>query len=207
MSYPNSNRKLAVIVGHNSTAQGAQGVNPLGQSEYVYNTKVANAMVGYSSSEMEIEVFFRRPGLGYRAEIARVYAEADAFIGNTEGATIELHFNAFNGSAVGTETLSSGSVGSLTFAEEVQEELLSLLARPSAADRGVQVRGANERGGASLHSSAHPSILVEPFFGDVFSEARLAVDTGVTNFAEAYVLAARAYFKARASRPGLSLAA
>ena len=199
--------KLAVIVGHNSTAQGAQSVAPLGQSEYVYNTKIAEAMVAYSNREMEIEAFFRQPGLGYRKEIATVYAEADAFIGNDAGATIELHFNAFNGAVIGTETLSSGSVRSMAFAEEVQEELLSLLARPQAADRGVQVRGANERGGASLHSSVHPSVLVEPFFGDVFTEARLAVNTGIENFAEAYVMAAHAYFATQSGHSDLRVAA
>jgi N-acetylmuramoyl-L-alanine amidase len=199
--------KLAVIVGHNDTAQGAHSVAPLGQTEFGYNTKIAKAMAEYSNREMEIEVFFRQTGLGYRREIATVYAEADAFIGNDYGATIELHFNAFNGVVIGTETLSSGSVRSMAFAEEVQEELLSLLARPQSADRGVQVRGANERGGASLHSSPHPSILVDPFFGDVFTEARLAVNTGIENFAEAYVMAARAYFTMQSGRSDLRVAA
>lgn len=184
---------LAVIVGHNSHAQGAFSVSPVSKTEYVFNTSVANAMKRQSDSVLEIDIFFRRPGLGYRREIADVYQRADAFINNSDGATIELHFNAFDGVTIGTETLSSGSRGSLAFAEEVQEELLALYARPVEADRGVRVRGPNERGGASLHSSIHPSILVEPFFGDVTSEALLAKNVGIDTLAEAYVLAAKSY--------------
>ncbi|MEM9740928.1 MAG: N-acetylmuramoyl-L-alanine amidase, partial [Pseudomonadota bacterium] len=138
--------KLAVIVGHNNRAQGAFSASPLNMTEYVFNKSIALDMETMSTPEMEIEVFFRKAGLGYRKEIAEVYSRVDKWIGKSKGATIELHFNSFNGSSIGTETLSSGTVESLAFAEEVQEELLSVLARRKKADRGVKIRGSKERG-------------------------------------------------------------
>jgi N-acetylmuramoyl-L-alanine amidase len=65
-------------------------------------------------------------------------------------------------SATGTETLTSGSVGSVAFAELVQEEILDAL---GLRDRGLKYVTKEGRGGRSLFAGRAPAILVEPFFG------------------------------------------
>jgi N-acetylmuramoyl-L-alanine amidase len=154
-------KKLAIIVGHNASSQGA--VRPdTRESEYVYNGKLADYMekIGHEY-EMEVKTFRRRTGGGYSREIARCYAEVDQWGAN---ASIELHFNAAGDpSASGTETLSSGSAKSVILAQEVQMELVEAL---GLNDRGVKIRNSRTkgRGYLSLVSGQAPAIIAEPFF-------------------------------------------
>ena len=154
-------KKLAVVVGHNSRSQGA--VRPdTGESEYVYNGKIAAYMekIGREYG-LNVKVFFREPGVGYRKEIQNVYRDVDKW--GAEGA-VELHFNASgNPSASGTETLTSGSAGSVAMAEAVQMELVEEL---GLRDRGIKVRNSRTkgRGYQSLVAGKCPAILTEPFF-------------------------------------------
>lgn len=155
--------KLAVVIGHNSVAQGA--VRPdTGESEWRFNNRIARHMedmVGeVGASWLELRVFRRRAGVGYRREIAEVYAEVDAWGAD---ASMELHFNAAaDPRATGTEMLSSGTARSLQLAQTVQDEVCALL---GLRDRGVKTRRESERGGGSLWAGSAPAILCEPFFG------------------------------------------
>lgn len=154
-------KKLAVVVGHNSKSQGA--VRPdTGESEYVYNGKIAAYMEKIGRDyDLNVKIFFREPGIGYKREIKKVYAEVDAW--GADGA-VELHFNASGDpSASGTETLTSGSPGSVAMAQSVQMELVEEL---SLKDRGIKVRNSRTkgRGYQSLVSGKAPAILTEPFF-------------------------------------------
>lgn len=152
--------KLAIVIGHNSERQGAVRADT-GETEFVWNSRLAK-QIEDQAGEYGIEVrrFFRTPGGEYKAELARTYAQVDAWGAD---ASIELHFNgAASPNATGTEVLSSGTALSLMLAEEVQREMVGAL---GLRDRGVKTRAASERGGGSLFSGAAPAILVEPFFG------------------------------------------
>lgn len=152
--------KLAVVIGHNSRAQGAVR-GDTGETEYVWNGRLAQLMERDAAEfGIEMRVFRRTAGGGYRTEIRRVYDEVDRWGAD---ASMELHFNgAASPAATGIETLSSGTALSLRFATAVQDEMIVAL---GLRDRGVKTVGGNERGGASLISGAAPAILVEPFFG------------------------------------------
>lgn len=155
--------KLGIVVGHNSAKQGAVRVDT-GESEYSYNSRIAERMMRLARTShipnLDARVFYRQAGMGFRAEIEKVYAETDAWGADL---TMELHFNGSeNPDVSGTEVLSSGTRLSLLAAHEVQEELIQLL---DLEDRGVKTRARHERGGRSLFSGRAPAILVEPFFG------------------------------------------
>ena len=152
--------KLAIVVGHNSQAQGAARTDT-GETEYVWNGRLAQVMEGLAPEfGIDLRVFRRVAGGGYRAEIRRVYSEVDRWGAD---ASIELHFNgSADPSATGIETLSSGTALSLRLAQAVQSEMIIAL---GLRDRGVKTIRGTDRGGASLISGAAPAILVEPFFG------------------------------------------
>lgn len=154
--------KLAIVVGHNSYSQGAVR-SDTGESEYIYNSKMAEYMkkIGHQY-DLNIEIFKRLRGGGYTAEINRVYDGVDRW--GAKG-SVELHFNsAGNPNASGTETLSSGSHKSLIMAQEVQMELVEEL---GLRDRGIVIRNSRTkgRGYRSLIAGRAPAILTEPFFG------------------------------------------
>lgn len=153
-------KKLAIVVGHNSQAQGAVR-GDTGESEYVWNGRLAQIMERIAPEfGVDLRVFRRVAGGGYRTEIHRVYSEVDQWGAD---ASIELHFNgAASEAATGTETLSSGTALSLRLAQAVQDEMVIAL---GLRDRGVKTVGGDGRGGASLISGRAPAILVEPFFG------------------------------------------
>ena len=78
---------------------------------------------------------------------------------------ISLHFNAFNGRASGTETLISGSTGSLMLGHCIQSNVKAVLNLPN--------RGLKERPGLFvLRSTMMPAVLVEVCFIDNDSDWR-----------------------------------
>lgn len=156
-----TNHKLAIVVGHNAQAQGAQrGDN--GESEYMFNSRIARLMEEYARAkypDLDVRVFFRQPMGSYTNEIRRVYDQVDAWAAHL---SMELHFNASESpSASGTETLTSGTPASMAAAVAVNDEVVRAL---GLRDRGVKTRSKG-RGSASLIFGRAPAILVEPFFG------------------------------------------
>ena len=155
-------KKLAIVVGHNQRSQGAVR-GDTGESEFVYNSKMAKYMEEIADEyDLDLKTFFRTAGGGYGAEIRRVYAQVDAWGAD---ASIELHFNsAGDPSASGTETLSSGTTKSTILAQEVQMEMVESL---GLRNRGIIVRNERTkgRGYESLVTGKAPAILTEPFFG------------------------------------------
>ena len=78
-------------------------------------------------------------------------AECDLFV--------SIHFNAFNGRASGTETLISGSTGSLMLGHCIQSNLKAVLSLPN--------RGLKERPSLFvLRNTMMPAVLVEVCFID-----------------------------------------
>ena len=87
--------KLAVVVGHNSKAQGAYAPYPINQTEYQFNSQVAKEMVKMAENDplLQIKVFYRKSIKSYSAQIDEVYRRVNDW--NPELA-YELHFNWLN---------------------------------------------------------------------------------------------------------------
>lgn len=78
---------------------------------------------------------------------------------------VSIHFNAFNSRASGTETLISGSTGSLMLGHCIQSNIKAVLNLPN--------RGLKERPGLFvLRSTMMPAVLVETCFIDNDSDWR-----------------------------------
>ena len=76
---------------------------------------------------------------------------------------MEMHFNAFNATATGTETLHwHRSARGKHFASIVQRHMLIAL---KLKDRGVKPIAEDGRGGWFLGRTAMPAVIAEPFFG------------------------------------------
>ena len=94
--------KVALIVGHSKTAQGA--VNYLGETEFSLNSRIA-AMVEKMFSEIDsivdLKVFFR-PGGAYGPAVSKVGKAVGEWGAK---ASLELHFNSFEKKASGCEIL------------------------------------------------------------------------------------------------------
>jgi N-acetylmuramoyl-L-alanine amidase len=160
---------LVLIVGHERKAPGAAFA--LGGYEYHYNSKVAELAKGFAGVAypgIRVEVVFR-DGVG----IAGAYKKANAL---KPDACIELHYNAFNKVALGTETLCTVDSKDQGFAKIVHKNICVVFER-GGMSRGVKVLPRSARGGGNIYAMpAYSNCLVEPFFGDNPSEAKLAQD-------------------------------
>lgn len=180
-------KKLAVIVGHNEISQGAVR-RDTGETEWVWNSRLAAMMRKLSGGfpDMEVGVFFREPMGGYSRELRDVYRRTDLWGAD---ATVELHFNSHStSSATGTETLTSGTSGSMLLAKSIQDAMLDAL---GLKDRGEKTVTKTDRGGLSLFSGKAPAALVEPFFGSS-PKGLVATDEGheMTSLAHAILTGA-----------------
>ncbi|MBV0891531.1 N-acetylmuramoyl-L-alanine amidase [Paracoccus sp. Z118] len=166
---------LAVVVGHTRSSPGAQGKAPplprnpdTARYEYTWNSKLAEMIKERAdASGIRCSVFFRDSG-GITGAYARVRQWRPE-------ATVELHFNAFNERARGTETLFA-LPRSRAWAQALQDEFVALYERRGSLDRGLKDRSGGGRGHLSLTQIA-PSALIEPFFGDEASDAELGERT------------------------------
>jgi N-acetylmuramoyl-L-alanine amidase len=162
--------RLAIVVGHNSVATGAYAVKPISKSEYAFNSILAADIAILSTQKnVEVDVFLRDEG-------GVVSAYEDAVESNPD-AIIELHFNAYNGRASGTETLyvdemDDRGLREKELAQSIQYQMVKALDLP---DRGVKDRDRHDRGFRNLTQTYKiPSILIEPFFGDNPNDSKIA---------------------------------
>lgn len=180
--------KIAIVVGHNSRAQGAVRVTD-GRTEFDWNSELAGLIRDHDPEN--ILIFKRVRGGGYSREIDRVYAEVDK---SGAACSVELHFNgSSNPKANGGMTLSSGTAGSMMLARAVQKHSVAVL---GVRDRGVLVRGRHDRGGRSLWQGRAPAILTEPYFGSNAQECATAQQY-MDELAEAVYRGAREFLRGR----------
>ncbi len=169
-TFDTASSKLAIVVGHTQRSQGASGATPISTTEYIWNKQLAKHIKSIASSHNIGCKIFYRDGVGIVGAYKRVKIwEPDS--------CIELHFNAFNGQVIGTETLYGAYHPSKDWAEAIQQAIIKLYDRNPKSDRGIKQRKIGERGGKNVNQlDTIPSCLVEPYFGDVSSEAVLADD-------------------------------
>lgn len=161
---PAAGRKLAIVVGHTRTSPGVFGQAPVDQHEYFWNSGVAERMKQHAGTipGLAVEIFLRDQG-----GIAGAYGRAKTWGAE---ASIELHFNAANGRASGTETIYVTD-RSKPLAQAVQQAMVATM---ELRDRKIKLPWEG-RGNASLTQLAVPSIIVEPFFGDNAGDCERAV--------------------------------
>lgn len=155
-------RKVAIIIGHGNGDSGAMGFN--GMSEFNYNSFVAEE-VANAKIDKEVKLFYRGS-----SGILGVAAKAVAW---NPDLTLELHCNAFNGTAKGTEVLClKGDEKSGVVAKSFALAFTKRFSRVLRRDQGINWIDSGDRGAASLKavSLTKYSILVEPFFLDTPSE-------------------------------------
>ena len=183
-----SDLRLAVVVGHSKSAQGAALTN--GVREYVYNKAIAEIMANKASRYgIQMEIFYRDRG-GRRGAYERVRDWGP-------DVQIELHFNAFNGKVTGTETLSTFDKQDVAYANIVQSHMCRLLRRPGKS-RGVKRLKRGDRAAVNMYGYSNnplkwPNCLPEPAFGDVKSEADLLIKHQV-ELADVYLKATREFW-------------
>ncbi len=161
--------KFALVVGHEAAEPGARAVAPLDCYEYTYNKSLAGMIACHLMDEgIQSEIFFRD-----KIGVHGAYGEVNAYM---PMASIELHFNASDGTARGTETLFAKKViGSERLAKVIHSYLITGLGRFGSENRGVKQVESSDRGYVNLTLSLYPSILIEPFFGDNVQDSMLGL--------------------------------
>jgi N-acetylmuramoyl-L-alanine amidase len=164
--------RLAVVVGHTKESPGAYSAQPLRLSEYDYNTQVAQEMYRYAMEKgLQTKIFTRDSG-----GLTKAYKEINEYC-KDDGVVIELHLNAFNGKAKGTETLfDMEPTESIDFAREIHEVMLAVFNRKGKEDRGIKKRLPGDRGYLNLALCKAPSCIVEPAFCDNRDEAQILME-------------------------------
>ncbi len=163
--------KLGIIVGHEQDAPGAKMSMPYGIYEYFFNKEIAQKMVEYARTKYPnvLTELILRDGIG----ITGAYHKAQSLLCDV---VIELHFNAANAVASGTETLCTSDTNDVEFAHVIHGGVCRLFKREGTKDRGVKALSASARGNINVHSfPGRPNCLVEPFFGDNKEEADFAM--------------------------------
>lgn len=159
--------KLGIVVGHERKAPGAVVTSPINSNEYFVNSQIAEQIRREAVKRGLQCVVILRDKVG----IGGAYGKA---ISQGCDAVIELHFNAFNRKAFGTETLCTKSSDDRAFASIVQKHLVKCFKRTGAGDRKIKPLSISDRGGFSVHSfPTGVNCLVEPFFSDNTSEVAL----------------------------------
>lgn len=165
--------KLGVIVGHTMAMPGAKMPKDLGGfTEYAFNQDVAIEMKEYIKRKypmVEMKIIFRDDiGIVGAYKVARE---------SLCDCVIELHFNAFDGKAIGTSTLCTPDISDMAFAKTVHQAMCKLFNRMGKEDRGVKSISKATRGGGNVHGfPGGVNCLVEPVFGDSHSDAKMLLD-------------------------------
>jgi N-acetylmuramoyl-L-alanine amidase len=143
-------------------------MNPVA-SEYFWNLWVAERMAFEASKDESVYLkIFTRDLTG----LTRTYQKVNEW---KPDCAIELHFNGFDGTVRGTETLySTKNPFSVDLAMAVQQGVCKLFERDAKTDRGIKRMREGGRGFWNVFLADCPSCLVEPFFGDNREDAATA---------------------------------
>lgn len=193
--------KLAIVVGHTKVSKGAFGIKPINAHEYDYNTEVAQVMYRWAKAfGLECRVFMR-DGVG----ISGVYEQVNEWAFGDNSVCIELHFNAANGRAQGTETLFDNDPSdSIEFAREVQSAMCMVFNRSEKGNRGLKMVQTESRGATNLIKCKITSCLTEPFFGDNPEDAKLGQEFKL-EYAKILVETALKFLRERSQSPVMEL--
>lgn len=147
-------KKICVVVGHKESAQGASNAD--GTTEYMYNSELAYKL------SLELCKLGVQPFIIFRGK--SIFDTCQSINSISPDFCIELHCNAFNTKATGTETLYwYSSVKAKELAQSLQKSMVEVL---GLADRGIKPIESGDRGATILQATYCPCALVESFFID-----------------------------------------
>ena len=153
-------QRVALVVGHTATARGARSV--IGIQEYDYFKEVCEIVLAELKTD-KVKMFLR-DGRGIAQTI-------DAAANWGADVIIELHFNAFNGTAHGAEILiPQGTTNALG-----ADFLAKWCEFAKLRNRGVKTVTRTQPGGTSvftINARKRQGFLWETFFGDTISDFR-----------------------------------
>lgn len=157
----NTNIGIAFIIGHTKDSPGAYS-KTFDMHEYdFWSDEMTNVDLTYPDNKKFTYDYFRRDRIG----ISGAYKEAEKFLEPFKNKfAIELHFNAYNGTARGSEVLYVG--GEKKLAGDLSAMFASHI---KTKDRGAKSLSSGDRGHynvSRLDDMSIQSILTEPFFGD-----------------------------------------
>ena len=152
-------KTLCLVVGHCNRYAGAQSATVPPVREFDWNSVLATRIEDYmvQSGKVRVVRVWRPDNNNIATLIQRVNAtKADYYV--------ELHANAFNKIASGTETLywHTSSQGK-RLATAIQRACVTILGMP---DRGIKARFPKDRGAFQLSKTNPVAIITEPFFID-----------------------------------------
>lgn len=153
--------KTAIVIGHHKNSSGKYS-NYLKQSEYIYNSEVATHLKGYD--------IYKRNGLGNYQQ--QMQALADEVNGKGYDLVIELHFNSYNKSVQGVETVSwrgnkNTEIWGNSFCKLISEHY-------KINNRGVKFVEKDGRGYWFNYYIKTNTMILEPFFGDEAQSIRFS---------------------------------
>ena len=151
--------KIALVIGHSSSNQGAYGDEGIG--EWEFNDELLHSMHfdGKLSSKHEYYIMYRSADInGYTAQMVDLHKRIDN-IGCE--LSLEFHFNSFHRpEANGNEVLYCSEGGK--YYADIMDECMDVLPN---RDRGVKKVTYADRGGGFCCRGKSRAIIVEPFFG------------------------------------------
>lgn len=164
--------RLAIIVGHTFDRPGSLAKYPISLHEYNWNLDLSNVIYRYArEAGINARVFLRN-----QRTLEKTYSEVNAWTKDQNAVAVELHFNASNGNARGTETLwDDDPPASLEYAREIHDAICSVFNRGNTKlNRGLKkLEKPDERGYVNLRLMKAPGCILEPFFGDNSDDALL----------------------------------
>lgn len=171
--------KLVMIcVGHHPDAQGAQNNTGhfTGMTEWRFNRDLA--------PEIAKRMKVNRPMVRARIERNWSVSSINSVINSQKPVVvIELHANAFDRNATGTEMLYwHSSEGGERLAQELENAVVAAL---GLRYRGVKSRESGDRGALFLQKTAMPAVLCESFFIDNSRDLAIAIQKR-SELAQAY---------------------
>jgi len=162
--------KIALVVGHRKSAQGAVGSE--GISEYVFWDDLLHELItdGWLSNDNEVKIFYRRDRAnGYGERMRDLHWRIDAWGADI---SVSFHFNAAGNKRVDGHEVLYCSKGGKKLAE-IMDALFDQYLDNRC--RGIKKRGRKDRGGGFLCRGRSACILIEPFFA---SHQHLYADGG-----------------------------
>ncbi|MGY6649110.1 N-acetylmuramoyl-L-alanine amidase [Wenyingzhuangia sp. IMCC45574] len=150
-------KKIAIIIGHRSEAQGAYSPYLL-ENEYTWNKTVAS----YLSHIADV---YERPNTDMVSEGARIVELVNDVNKHEYDLVLSLHFNAFSDSKANgvTALYCEGN----EFTKEFCEDYVGFISTKfeTKARSLISIKNKYQNGGLLLQKLKAPAVLLEPFFG------------------------------------------
>lgn len=163
---PEKNGSVIISIGHHPKDKGATGG---GLNEFDFNSPVGDRVVELLRDKGVDALKTSRPNPQWTAD------DINSHINSVNPVlAVELHANAYNGSASGTEMLYwHSSRNGKRLAQLLQDQVSDVLGLP---DRGIKPKTRGDRGALFLSATNCPAVIAEPFFIDNLGDREVALE-------------------------------